>query len=261
MVADCETILSELQKQGALGYQLLMEPTGCVVVTPYTQPDLAAVELVIEDTSTGYKLSDQGDTIGVLFSQGLTITPAIKADLKAIAASYGVEFDGAAFVAFADQNHIGHIADRLARAIQAASFLIYKRAHRIPAHFEDDVENYLIKKRVTYHLNYPIRGYTTSHEITFFIDKNRNILLEPLSASSPTAAKSKAERLSFKWQDLRRANVPGRFVTLIDDTGQKWETIWNAPKNDALRILSGYSDEVVRWVADREHLDHLIVLA
>lgn len=253
----CETLLDQIRQHITSGFDAITDGDDCVIVTPYTQPDQANIELVVRPQSTGYILTDEGETLGTLFVNGLTITPAIKHEITRIARIHNVQFDGAALYSVADAVHLGASAQNLASAIQAAGFLIYKRSHRTMPRFEDDIENYLVQNRITYALDYRLRGYAIEHTIPFYFNHRRNILLEPLTASSPSAAQNKAKQLGFKWGDLRRANITGNFTVVLDDSENNWERVWLAP--NTIDILRSYSDNVIRWQAERLRFHELVV--
>lgn len=259
MTLSCETVLTELKEQVSSGFELVAADEGCIIVTPFVQPDLAHIEFVVRPSADGYYLSDEGDTVGVLSVNGLSLTAETRHELTRIARIHHVEFDGAAFYVVASADTIGLASQNLASAIQAASYLVYKRSHRAPARFEDEIETYLVEHRVKYQLGYTLQGFTTQHHIPFYFNQHRNILLEPITATTTSSSRNKAKQVSFMWQDLRRAHVMARYAVVIDDTRNKWEQIWSAAGNDALEILKGYSDIVLRWEGERLRFHELVV--
>jgi hypothetical protein len=91
---------------------------------------LAAVEFSIAQSNGGFRLSDDGETVGTLFVSGMTDSTVLKKELQRIARIHSVRFNGDELFVDASEGDLGLAYQNMVNAIQAASFLVYKVTHR-----------------------------------------------------------------------------------------------------------------------------------
>jgi hypothetical protein len=140
----------------------------------------------------------------------------------------------------------------MVNAIQAASFLVYKVAHRPSHKFEEKIEGLLIEHRVPYELDKSFQGFSIQHHIPFYVNSVRNILIETISATSISAARNKAQRIGFKWADLQNAHLQANYTVVLDDRQERSESNWQ--DQDVTNVLAKYSSHVVLWKRERAEL-------
>lgn len=228
----------------------------CVIVAPSVQPDLALVEFSVAASNGGYRLSDDGETIGMLFVNGMTDSKALKKEMQRIARIHNVRFDGDELYVDAKEGELSLAYQNMVNAIQAASFLTYKVAHRPSRKFEEEIEGLLIEHRIPYELDKAFQGFAKQHHVPFYVNGTRNAIIETVSATNVSAARGKADKIGFKWTDLQRGGVQGNYTVVLDDRQNRSESIWQ--DRDVVSVLEKYSTHVIRWNRQRAELLDLL---
>lgn len=194
----------------------------------------------------------------MLFVNGLAIegNKELYRQAVQIVGNHGVELNQSDISIVANENNLGEASHHLLNAVQAVGYFLYKR--RVIAHtaFEDEVEKLFISNEVKYDFNYFFQGEANTHKIKFHINSNRNLLIEPLTAPNPTAARNKAIKIAYKWLDIRQVNKTQRFVTILDDREERWDNVWS--DEEAQRTIFTHSDEVIRWTIEQQKLLNLV---
>lgn len=242
----------ELLKTAASSVSVESDGNRCIVVAPSVQPDLAAVELSVAKSNGGYRLSDDGETVGMLFVSGMTDSTALKKELQRIARIHSVRFNGDELYADAAESDLGLAYQNMVNAIQAASFLVYKVTHRPSRKFEEEIEGLLIEHRIPYELDKEFQGLAKQHHVPFYVNSTRNALIETVSATSIAAARGKADRIGFKWTDLQRGGLQANYTVVLDDRQNRSESIWQ--DRNVMNVLETYSTHVIRWNRERAAL-------
>jgi hypothetical protein len=226
-----------------------VEPLGenCLLISPFSRPDGAAIEITVAAQSDGrLRFSDGGDSIDYLFANGLEVfkNPGHARQLNRIARRFAVDFSEGELVAVAPADKAGEALHQVISAVQQASCLVFKRAERTITTFSDEVEKLLISHSLPYDRGYSIRGATKDHQVAFHLNGTGHRLVDPLSASSKSSAQAKAERLAFKWGDIKRVQPEVQGIALIDDRSERVRGIW---EDTPYTILQTYSDAVIAW--------------
>lgn len=258
--ATCDGVLESVLGSLQAGFSAYTAEDGvCVVVTPLTHPDLAAIELYAKPLKSGQiRLSDEGETLNILFVNGLHVerNAAIREDVQRIAQIHGVRFENSVLSLEAGTDELGVKSRQLLSAIQAVSYLIYKRRQSTPNLFEEEIETLFTINGIAYSAGYTIRGLKAEHEIAYHINGRRNILIDPLTATNIYVARSNAARVGFKMADLLLGNDPHRFFVILDDSKDKWGTLWlDASVQQAL----SYSSRIIRWSTEQQELVSLLM--
>jgi hypothetical protein len=247
----CETAISALiDKLGSL-FKITPIESGCIITTPYLRSDNEAIEIEIIQQPNNYLITDGCETIDYLFVNGLSVwrSREISRMLKHIQERWGVQVSHDEISRTTDMENIGSAMYSILGAIQDVSYLIYKKQHKVPVTFDDEVEKYLIGHEIRYDTNFRVAGKTRERNFKFHINGTGHALIHPLSATSPHSAIVKAERLAFWWVDIRDLLPEYYKIAIIDDVGSKkefWET-------ETVKELKEYSDELVQW-SDCEYL-------
>lgn len=254
----CNLVVEQLISHLESSFEIQPFENGCIIVSPFTYSDLASIEFAIEPIGGGYLLTDHGETLNMLFVSGLTVEPnrQLLNQVQHIANARGVQFERSALSVIASEEQLGEAAYQLLDAIQAVGFLIYKRKSHIYTTFDDEVEEFLIENEVVYDTDKIVRGRANTHKLKFFVNSNRNLLLEPISAATIPSARNKAKAAAYKFMDIREVIPSYRFTVIVDDREKRWETIWS--DDEAFNAISVHADQVVRWVAQRDDLMKLV---
>lgn len=105
--------------------------SGCMLVTPFQHYDQSFIELYTEFREGKIFLSDDGETLAMLFVSGLTIkrhSPLFHM-VEQIAQEHGVLFEQETLSIYATEDTLGEMTYALIHAIQSVGFLIYRRTH------------------------------------------------------------------------------------------------------------------------------------
>ena len=122
------------------------------------------------------------------------------------------------------------------------SYLVFRRRERATLSFEDRVEAELIRAGAHYQNDVEIQGRTKLNHFKFFVNGDRNAIVQPLSATSRSAADAKAERFLFHVFDVRERSPQYRVYPIVDDRAEA-APLW---VGDTLQSLSEYTDGVIR---------------
>lgn len=251
-MTKCAVVLEKLLAELTHSISIEMDGDRCVVVAPSVQPDMASVEFSVAASNGGFRLSDDGETMGTLFINGMMDSVGLKKEMQRIARIHNVHFNGEELYADTPEGELGLAYQNLVNAIQSASFLVYKVTHRPSRKFEEEIEGLLIEHRISYELDKTIQGYAKSHHVPFYLNSTRNAIIETVSATSVSTARSKADRIGFKWTDLQRGGAPGDYTVILDDRQSRSEPIWQ--DRDVMNVLQKYSTHVIRWNRERAAL-------
>jgi hypothetical protein len=221
---------------------------GCHIITPFWRSDGNHIELFIITNKDGNTLlTDEGQTLDWLFSVGLEVNGSKNREdlVSQLAIRYGVELKNGVFSQLLNPESVGLDIHRFLTALKAISYITLLRKPYGKPTFKDEVELYLIETQQEYKPNYLITGKTVEHRIPFYLNSNRNWLVETLSANTLGSAKPALYKVTFEWIDIAASGQNYRKVTLVDDTNNQWEEVWS---NRKVRLpLEEYSDQVIRW--------------
>jgi hypothetical protein len=246
MVDNCAELVRNYLSSLEGSFSVQETADGCVIVTPFMRRDNDFIEIGVERMPDGrLLLSDYGETIAFLNLSGVNVARSseLKRILAQTARKFTVEIQEDDISAYATDEALGKTLKNVIDAVNDVAYLVYKRQRRPPTAFDDRVEKVLISHDFPYEPNFPVQGKTELHRFRFYVDGRFQALIEPLSATSPTSALAKAERLAFRWLDIGEARQEFRRLAVLDDDGPK-SSLWSGKP---LEVLSGYADGVVLW--------------
>ena len=109
----------------------------------------------------------------------------------------------------------------------------------------------IIQTGVTYDSDYRLQGLREAHTFMFYVNSRANLLIQPLSAATESAAHSAAERWAYRFHDTIQQNDHLRPVVVLDDRKTRsgvWDTGARAP----------ISEFAILW-EDKERLEEMLV--
>jgi len=260
MNIECTQLLNDINAHLHSQYDVIGLGDECMIVTPFLNADTAPVEIYIQQMGRGFRLSDEGEALNQLFASGLTVegNKQLLDSIVLIADLNGVNFLNSELYTNVTANQLGEATIKLANAIQAVSYLVYKRSHRTKKMFEDTVEQLLIVNEVNYVGRYGIKGRANQHNIRFYVNSNRNVLIEPLSATTVGAARQKAKAVAYKWVDLQQVfGDTYKYAVVIDDKNLRRRNAWD---DEALSALHEYSTGVFEWSTGKNNLIDMVAM-
>jgi len=254
----CDSTIQQFIQHLQTGFDARQINDRCLIITPYLYPDFASIEFSVEPIGDGYLLTDNGETLNMLFVNGLTIegNKELYKQVAQIAGNHGVELNRSDISIVANDGNLGEASHHLLNAVQAIGYILYKRRTIAYVAFEDEVEKVLISNEVKYDYNYFIQGVANTHKIKFHVNSNKNVLIEPVTAVTSSSARSKAIKVAYKWLDIRQVNKSLRFVAVLDDRDDKWDNVWS--DDEARRTIFTHSDEVIRWNNEQQKFINLV---
>jgi hypothetical protein len=257
---NCNVVVEKLIESLEAEFETRPLRDGCAITTPFLYPDFASIEMYLEPVGNDLLLTDEGETLNMLFVNGLTIekNKDLYKEAKQIARSRGAQLQNSAISIMTTPGQLGEATQSLLNAIQAISYLIYKRRNVERATFDDEVEKLLISNKVQYEPNFSIRGEANRHKVKFHVNSNRNLLVEPISAATIQGARTKAKLVAYKWLDIRPAHKMYKCISIIDDREGKWEQLW--VDDEANSAIYTYSDVVIRWTTEQPKLVDLLTI-
>lgn len=235
-------------------FECVQTETGCLLITPFLRSDNEYIEIeLIVQPSGDIVLTDNADAIAFLETHGLNINRSrdMKRQLVSIQRRFNVNIENDEIYITTNMDSLGESIDALVNTIQDVSYLIYKKIRRGVVSFYDEVEKFLIKNEVRYDPQFPVQGASSLHAFRFHLNGTRNKLLEPLTATSPHSALDRAQKLAFRWVDVRDIRPVFNKVAVLDNTAKR-ESIWEGTPTN---ILKEYSDKVVLWSNQEELLN------
>lgn len=246
MTNDCKRIVEEYVRTLEGAFTVHATDSGCVIVTPFARRDNDLIEIGVEpQPDGGFLLTDYGETMAYLALIGVNVSRSVELRrvVSQAARRFNVEVEQADISTYATEDTLGEALRNMIGAVSDLAYLVYKRRRRPPLSFDEKVEKILIDEGFGYDKNYPIRGKTELHRFRFYVDSGHRALIEPLAATSVSAALSKAERLAFRWTDIGEVRAEYQKIAVLDDHAD-YRSLW---VGRPLEVLTGYSDAVLMW--------------
>ena len=194
---------------------------GCLLMTPFELPDGTGITLEIETLTSGnLRISDMGTTLGYLFANGLTLDQSMMDRIRSISIRHGASLESAALVIKTEPKSAGKAIHWLIHSVIVATDLIQMRgayAETSEAKFDNEVTAFIIRSGVTYDADYQVKGTREKHNFRFRIDSDRNLLIQPLTASTESDALNLAERWAYHFKDTVQSEENWYPVAVLDD--------------------------------------------
>lgn len=226
---------------------------GCYILTPLARPDGEAIELELALLPNGNaRLSDMGDTVGYLYVNGLSLTQSVLDKVRSVARRHQISLLQSDLVIESEGALPDDAVHRLVQTVIEASALVQGRRSAGRVHFENEVESFIIQSGVIYDVDYRVSGRLESHRFKFHVNSGRNLLVQPITAATESAAHSWAERWAYRFSDTIAETSDMRPVAILDDRGNRkgvWTTHSQAP----------IQESAILW-ADRERLLEMLKL-
>lgn len=248
----CQQIVSSYLNELQEEFEVSDSRNGCYIVTPFTRPDGEYIEVEITmETDGRIRITDMGDTLGYLYVNGLRLSRKTLDNTKDICKQFDVSLVRSELVSVPHlEQDFGEKFHRFLQAVLSVTSIIQKRRPNARIQFDDEVESLIIYSGVTYDVGYTVQGFRASHTAKFHVNSGRNILIQPIAASTESTAFSWAERWAYRISDIRQHSTDWRFVAVLDDRSQRRE-IWNN------RTMAPIEEYAILW-EERERLNDLL---
>ena len=227
--------------------------SGHFLITPFEMPDGTGITLELETLPNGdILINDMGDTLGYLFVNGLTLSKSVIDKASFIAKSHGITFEGSFLSIETKPEGAGRAIHDMIRTVIAVTDLIQLRRTKTTRRikFDNEVEAFIIRNGATYDADYQVKGTREHHNFRFYVNSERNLLIQPLTASTESSALKLAERWAYHFQDAIQSDENWRPVAVLDDSGSP--DIWSSPALAPIKqyaILWSHKDTLARLLS------------
>ena len=124
----CDAVVQNYLATLSADFAVTPSENGCYVLTPFLRPDGESIELEIVSLPNGAaRLEDMGDTMGYLYTNGLTLTKPVLDQARRIARKHRVALRQSALVIESESALTGDEMHRLIQASLEISNLIQGR--------------------------------------------------------------------------------------------------------------------------------------
>lgn len=241
------------------------------IATPFMYPDGSYIDLFLEQSVqlhkgdgplfSGYLLSDLGETAAYLHSRKVIIKDSYRLIVKSICKRLNVEFENRQLQIKLDPDVIDQTADammRLGQACVRVSDLAYLKRQSSRSEFAGKVGASIRQMGLQ-----PERGKflpgDNGRDVYFdFLVKGpaKTSLLKTVSAATKDGAHAQFNEVLSRWVDLQSYRSKGthKLLTVIQD--KKW-----AYREDDLKRIGRFSDEIIAFPSDKERLRKAITAA
>ena len=247
----CSQVISAYLEQVSYEFETIQSEIGCTVLTPFVRPDGEEIELQLEVRENDrVTISDMGDSVSYLYVNGLTLSKATIDKARSVSKGYGVTIERNELNVDVDGETIGDGVHRLIQSALAVTSLIQTRRPTTNMRFDDEVESLIIHSGAAYDIGYPVQGQRQRHTVKFHVDSGRDLLIHPVSAAQQSVAFSWAERLAYRFADIRAHSNRWRTAAILDDRGRRAE-VWTT------RTLTPIQEYAIHW-AESSRIEELI---
>ena len=182
----------------------------------------------------------------------MTLTSAVVDKTRRIARRNRVLLHQGALMAQVDDAIGGEDLHRLIQAAVEVTSLIQGKRSTSRVNFDTEVESFIIQSGVVYDVDYRVKGQRESHDFKFHIDSGRNLLVQPVSSASESAAHAWAERWAYRFSDALANKSEMQPIAVLDDRGNR-----RAVDSQGAGPNSGYCDPVGEQAPVRGHARHI----
>ena len=232
---------------------------GRILMTPFELPDGTGITLELETLPNGNILiSDMGDTLGYLFVNGLTLDKSVTDKASFISKRHGVTFKGSFLCVETKPEDAGRAIHELIQTVISVTDLIHLRHTRTTRKikFDNEVEAFIIRSGVTYDADYQVEGAREKHNFRFYVNSDRNLLIQPLTASTESAALELVEHWAYRFRDTVQSEESWHPVAVLDDSGSPeiWSNLALAPIKQ-YAIPWSHKDKLAQLLAGSHAVD------
>lgn len=222
------------------------------ITTPYLDRHNDYLQIYARRTPMGFRLTDDGYTIGDLEQSGFNFdTPKRKELLRTILNGFGVQLENEALVVSCTADNFAVRKHCLLQAMLGVNDLFFLSSPAAPGLFYEDVVAWLETNDIRYTPNIKFTGKTGyDHVFDFVIPKSRRQPERIIKAiNRPT--RDTAQTLVLAWVDTREVRpVDARAYALLNDAEPVTPNVVEALTSYAVRpVLWSDRDRVVEELA------------
>ena len=256
-LADCAFLVDETLSAFRQGFDVSQGDGVCRVVTPFQRRDGDQFEIVARpEGSEGWpiRVTDDGATLDYLDLNGIHTdrNRALDRLVGEVVRAHGIQvLQGEIVVYVSRAEEVGAAVLRVLAAMNDLSQFELTRRQREPQTFQDMVAGELVGLGVGYEREVTLPGDVRSRSFRFYINGQRQIILEPLQARDSTRAVERAKSLIVDVMDVWKRQSSLAAVAVLDDQRDVW-------RDRAIPDLAGFGINTVEWSQRHSQLQPLI---
>ncbi len=219
----------------------------CVITSPFVDRHHDFLQIYVQRTESGLRLSDDGYVIRDLRISGLEIDTERRIEiLKQLVRSFGIKLEGDELIAEASERDFAQKKHDLLQTMLAVGELIHLAQPTVVAVFKEDVEKYLGQRRIRFVADVKLTGQSgLNNSFDFVIAASEKKPERYVKAISMPSREHMVE-LMFSWHDIRPERAANaKAYAMINDQERK-------PSIDHVRALENYGIEPILWTAREE---------
>jgi hypothetical protein len=255
---QCGDIVSRYLKHLSEGFTVEPLNGGCLLHTPYLDPDNDPITISIEKEDGRFRISDQTETLGYLFLHGIDIQPASKQRwyLDTTLRRLGVEMDESELSVISSEEELPDAIFRLIEAMKSAQHLTFTAKTRSHMDFSEEVSTWLMENQIASERRKEFVGASGKPVyIDFVVERSARkppAFIKALHCETQHYASILANRTVVGWFELRGAKVDFESFCILDDTTE--EDVWK----EQYPLLKTYTNIVEFWDERDELLGALV---
>jgi len=224
----------------------------CEITTPFLDRHNDHLQIYVETTQTGLRLTDDGYILTDLRASGIDVLSSTKRCqiLATVTAGFGVGVEQSELVAHASEHDFARKKHNLLQAMLAVNDMFVLARSTVTSVFREDVERFLFDHDVRFSPAIGIPGRSGLDQHFHLVIPASRTHPERLVESVNKLDRQRLPSLVFQWTDVR-PNRPGSemLVFLNDDEGLR---------DDLVSALRTYDISPIAWSRRDEHLERLV---
>jgi len=223
----------------------------CEITTPFLDRHNDHMQIYVQRTESGLRLTDDGYTLSDLEASGvdLSSTPQRRALMESVTQGFGVKVEGNELLVHATLEDFPRRKHSLLQAMLAVNDLFVLAPHRVVSVFREDVERFLRERGVRFSHSVKLPGRSG-------LDHHFDLVVPP-SLSRPerlVQAVAHLERpqvasLVYAWTDVHPTRGDAEMHVFLSD-----ET---PVRPDLVGAVESFGIHTIRWSERERHIEGL----
>lgn len=225
MRLTCSDAIERHLETLSAGFECIAVDDRLRIVTPYTYPDNALIEVFIEELAEDrVRASDLGETYRHLHTMGFDVTAFLKRCQMAeiIAAGMGVEVIHGQLVKAGSRSELGSLFLDVAAAARGVADLIYTARTYEPATFVEEVGTFMVEHGFKYEPRARLKGQTGKPYVVDFKVVMGPVYVQTLSPRNLAATTYQVNATFRMWSDCNGSLGPQAKISLLNDVDFQW---------------------------------------
>jgi hypothetical protein len=216
----CEDIIKRYIGKLEGDFKCLVEDNYVRLITPYRYPDNDNVEIYVQEYSGRFYVTDLGETLRHLASQGFDVfaTPKRKYLFETVLSNSDIEFVNGQLIKKVSEEELGSALFELITTSAAIGDFIFTSTSYEPPTFIEEVQDFLSLKQIGYKRKAWYKGKTgKNYQLDFELFNHKKTFLDTLSPKAKRGIKARVDSIFRKWYDIKQSDPNIQKLTLLND--------------------------------------------